>query len=123
MVKPRPAPDADPLLPPAACAQPLRGLNVAILCDESQRADVLALQRAASALGARVALVPARIDGETLVNTGRVLGRLYDALVCIAPPPDLVHELGEAAGVPVVSAAAWSAADDLLRALRSATGR
>ena len=121
MVRSRPASAADPLAPPGACVPPLCGRNVAILCEDAQRPDVLALQRAAADLGARVALVPARPEDGTRAHTGRVLGRLYDALVCVDLPAAMVRELGEAAGVPVVPG---SQADrgELLRALLAATG-
>ena len=85
----------------------LRGRNIGILCDDPQRPEVFLLQRAASELGARVALVRAGLDdaqglpgGE---QTGRVLGRLYDALICVDVPAPIVQHLRDVAGVPAIS--------------------
>lgn len=103
---------------------PLRGRNVGILCADPQRPEVFMLQRAASELGARVALVPSRLDDPSGFampeQTARVLGRLYDALICIDVPARIVQPLREAAGIPVVAdvAADWIA----LRAMRPDAG-
>ena len=53
-------------------------------------------------------------------QTARVLGRLYDALICIDVPARIVQPLREAAGIPVVAdvAADWIA----LRAMRPDAG-
>jgi ornithine carbamoyltransferase len=87
--------------------QPLRGRNIGILCDDTQRLDAAVLQKAASDLGARAALVPADLsrstEGPELAHTGRLLGRLYDAVICIDLPASFVGALRETAGVPVHS--------------------
>ena len=73
------------------------------------------LERTASELGARVALVQpglgdieARLVGE---RTGRVLGMLYDALICVDVAPWLVQVLRDASGIPASAdlAARWVA--------------
>ena len=86
---------------------PLRGRNVGILCEDPLRPEVFLLQRAASELGARVALVPSNLDEGNGVpapeQTARVLGRLYDALICVDVPAQIVDHLREATGIPVIS--------------------
>jgi ornithine carbamoyltransferase len=86
---------------------PLGGRNIGILCDEAQRPEVFLLQRAATELGARVALVRFGLDeaGASLAveKTGRVLGQLYDALICVDVPAPVVERLGDAAGIPTVA--------------------
>lgn len=85
----------------------LRGRNIGILCEDPQRPEVFLLQRAATELGARVALVRPRLDdAEPLPagrHTGRVLGRLYDALICVDMPARVVQELRDDAGIPAIS--------------------
>ena len=85
----------------------LRGRNVGILCEDPQRPEVFLLQRAASELGARVALVRAGPgDAGPLLareQAGRVLGRLYDVLICVDIPPQVVQELRNVASVPAIS--------------------
>ncbi len=104
--------------------QPLRGRNVGILCEDPRRPEVFLLRRAASDLGARVALVPPGLDDESLSlaggQTGRVLGRLYDVLICVDMPSQVVEKLRDAAGVPAISnlAGEWIA----LRAMRPDAG-
>jgi len=85
----------------------LRGRNIGILCEESQRPEVFLLQRAATDLGARVSLVRSGLNEEdTLLaveRMGRVLGRLYDALLCIDVAPQVVERLRQAAGIPAIA--------------------
>ncbi len=84
-------------------AAPLRGKNLALLCDAPGRGTAL-LRRAAAELGAHVAqLRPSDShlhDGE-LDDTARMLGRLYDAIDCSAMPAPLVERVEVDAGVPV----------------------
>lgn len=92
----------------AGIRQPvLRGRNIGLLCEEPQRPEVFLLQRAATDLGARVALVDSGlIEDDDLVaveEAGRVLGRLYDALICIDVPARIVERLRQAAGVPAIA--------------------
>jgi ornithine carbamoyltransferase len=69
---------------------------------------VVDLQHAATGMGALVALVRpdfGQVDERTdLEQTARVLGRLYDAVLCFDLPPSVVQQLGAAAAVPVVDA-------------------
>jgi len=86
----------------------LRGCNIGILCADPQRPDVMELQRVATGMGARVALVRPDL-GHADERTGveqmaRVLTRLYDAVLCFDLPPAIVQQLGETAAVPVVCA-------------------
>ena len=94
---------------------PLRGRNIGILCDDPDHADALGLQQAVAALGARVALVHSTQHGETAapspVDTARVLGRLYDAVICVDLPAERVQALQTHADIPVLTdiAAEWRA--------------
>ncbi|MBX3604762.1 MAG: hypothetical protein KF788_05810 [Piscinibacter sp.] len=85
---------------------PLRGRNLALLCDDDGPDDgSAALQHAASALGAQVARLRAgdacardgRIDRPTI----RLLGRLYDAIDCNGLPAEQLEAIRQEAGVPV----------------------
>ncbi|GAA0746910.1 ornithine carbamoyltransferase [Ideonella azotifigens] len=89
-------------------SQPLRGLNLGLLCEDSaadptQGAGLL--RRAALALGAQVALVrPSQWQTgtpEDLQPTLRLLGRFYEALACEGLPAALVQQIRSEAGVPV----------------------
>ncbi len=86
----------------------LRGKNLALLCDSVDVDGADLFQRAASALGAQVAHLRPSLSGfstpQEVQHTARVLGRLYDAMDCVGMPPDLVHRIGAAAGVPVFEA-------------------
>jgi ornithine carbamoyltransferase len=92
----------------AGVNQPLlRGRNIGILCEESQRPEVFLLQRAATDLGARVSLVRSGLNEEDALlaveRTGRVLGRLYDTLICIDVAAQVVERLRQAAGIPAIA--------------------
>jgi ornithine carbamoyltransferase len=92
----------------AGASQPLlRGRNIGILCEESQRPEVFLLQRAATDLGARVSLVRSGLgEADALLaveKTARVLARLYDALICIDVAPHVVQSLRQAAGIPAIA--------------------
>ena len=83
----------------------LRGKNLGLLCETEGREDALRFRRAATDLGARVAQVrpdlsPASPDSE-VVDTGRMLGRLYDAVECVGLDAGVVKRLSIAAKVPV----------------------
>ena len=94
---------------------PLRDRNIGVLCEDPQRPDVFLLQRAATDLGARVAVVqsnPAGASGlPALEQTSRVLGRLYDVLICVQMPEQVVQSLRETVGIPVIwdMAVEWTA--------------
>jgi ornithine carbamoyltransferase len=93
--------------PSGATPLPLGNRNVGILCADPQRREAFLLQRAASDLGARVALVRSDLDdasGQTaLEHTARVLSMLYDAVICVDLPLRIVDQLRDAAGIPVLS--------------------
>lgn len=97
---------ADP--PRVQPLQPLRGRNIGILCNDPQRPGVVDLQDIATGMGALVALVRpdfGQVDERTgLEQMARVLGRLYDAVLCFDLPPSVVQQLGEASAVPVIDA-------------------
>lgn len=84
----------------------LKDKNLGLLCDDPSLDDALLAYRAAADLGARVALVRPRFTGEqelrAVPETAHMLGRLYDVLVCVALPADLVKALRRDSGVPVV---------------------
>ncbi|MEO7151790.1 MAG: ornithine carbamoyltransferase [Burkholderiaceae bacterium] len=90
-----------------APAQWLRGKKFALLCgaDEAHSAEADLLERAAVALGARVAHIHPRLTELSTVQdvqqTAHMLGRLYDAVVCEGLAPALVQRLRVEAGVPV----------------------
>ena len=88
----------------------LKGRNLALLCDDPAQPDALLAYRAAIDLGAHVALVRPRFgEGEQtdpLPETARMLGRLYDGIVCVAVPGNLVERLRPLAGIPVLDDAA-----------------
>ena len=85
----------------------LRGRKFGLLCevDNDSASDAALFRRAAVELGAHVAHIrPSLTDLSTpqeVKNTARMLGRLYDAVECQGMAPDLVHQMGVDAGVPV----------------------
>ncbi len=98
--------------PEAWRVRALRTRNIGILCDDPQSSRAVALQRELSGLGARVALVRAGVDDGgndgALEPVAYVLGRLYDAVVCVGLGPNLVRNLKDAAGIPVISGEAYA---------------
>jgi len=83
----------------------LRGKNLGLLCETDDGEDALRFRRAATDLGARVAqirpdLSPASPNSE-IVETGRMLGRLYDGIECVGLNTGVVKCLCAAANVPV----------------------
>lgn len=88
-----------------ASAAPLRGRNLAVLCDAEPDAAVQSLQQAATALGAQVACLrtsDACPDGRTVdQGTVRLLGRLYDAIDCTGLATEQLESIAREAGVPV----------------------
>jgi ornithine carbamoyltransferase len=85
----------------------LRGKNLGLVCESESDADALLFRSAAAALGASVSHIrpdPAGsrpVTGTGLLDTARVLGRLYDGIECQGLTTTLVRDLGRAAGVPV----------------------
>ncbi|MFM9927572.1 ornithine carbamoyltransferase [Variovorax sp. H27-G14] len=88
-----------------ALPQLLRARNIALLCDGTATQDPAPLLRAARELGAHVATVRWSLSGAgkqgEVLHTGRMLGRLYDGVVCQGMPAALVSQIAQAAGVPV----------------------
>jgi len=83
----------------------LRGKNLGLLCEPDDREEALRFRRAATDLGARVARIRPELSvtssNSEVVDTGRMLGRLYDGIECIGVNADVVKCLGAAANVPV----------------------
>ena len=75
------------------------------MCEADQSGDAALFRRAAVELGAHVAHIrPSLTELSTpqdVQHTARMLGRLYDAVECQGMAPDLVHQMGIDAGVPV----------------------
>jgi ornithine carbamoyltransferase len=89
--------------------RPLRGKNLGLIRAPGPAQDATAaslFRQAATELGAQVAeLQPGLSETSTpeeIAYTARLLGRLYDALVCHGLPATLVRQMGLHAGVPVV---------------------
>ena len=84
---------------------PLRGRNLALLCDGEPGDGAVALQHAATGLGAHVAHLRASDtcpDGHSVDQaTVRLLGRLYDAIDCSGLAPGQGEAIAREAGVPV----------------------
>jgi ornithine carbamoyltransferase len=83
----------------------LRGKNIGLLCEAQDSADAELFRRAATELGARVARIrPSAsrvLTPEDVQHTGRMLGRLCDAIECQGLPAELVEQVRTDAGVPV----------------------
>jgi ornithine carbamoyltransferase len=94
----------------------LKGKNLGLLCDDPSQPEALLAYRAAVELGAHVSLVRPRFEeqGEAaaLAETAHMLGRLYDAVACVALPRAVTDELRALARVPVIDELdiGWSAA-------------
>ena len=73
--------------------------------ESASASDAALFRRAAVELGAHVALIrPSLTELSTpqeVQHTARMLGRLYDAVECQGMAPDLVHQIGVDAGVPI----------------------
>ena len=87
----------------------LRGRKLGLLCEADCEADcdgdAALFRRAAVELGAHVAHIRPSLTelstAQEVQHTARMLGRLYDAVECQGMTPDLVHQVGIDAGVPV----------------------
>lgn len=83
----------------------LHGRNLALLSAPHADAEASLFHHAATELGAQVAHLrhgDPGLDTPSLVrDTGRILGRLYDAVDCHGLPATLVEQLHRHAGVPV----------------------
>lgn len=83
----------------------LRGRKPGLLCEADDSGDAALFRRAAVELGAQVAHIrPSLTELSTLpdvARTAHMLGRLYDAIECRGMAPDLVHQMGVHAAVPI----------------------
>lgn len=83
----------------------LRGKKLGVLSPTADGDDTVRFfHDAATELGAHVAHVRANLtdasSDQEIEHTGRLLGRLYDALECQGMAAALVEKIGRAAGVP-----------------------
>ena len=85
--------------------RPLRGKNIAVMCETPGDPALASFTAAATALGAQVAHIrpsSSRItQPDASHETALVLGRLYDAIECEGMPLSLVQEVERTAGRPV----------------------
>jgi ornithine carbamoyltransferase len=81
----------------------LRGKNIAVMDAPGASSGADSLERAASALGARVTHLQSTgmPDNGAAAATYRMLGRLYDAIDCVGMTPRQVERIEQEAGVPV----------------------
>lgn len=85
----------------------LKGKNLGLLCDEGDEgSESRALfRRAATELGAHVAAIRPALSSlgspAEIQHTARILGRFYNAVECQGVAPEIVHQIGQAAGIPV----------------------
>lgn len=117
--------------PSAISVLALQGCNLGLLCgtgqahDNALAHDIALVHSSALALGARVACLSpdlALLAGPmNLQPTAHVIGRLYDALVCIGSAGEWVRRIGEVAGVPLIEGLA-AAPGTLLRLANLAPG-
>ncbi|MBX3622000.1 MAG: hypothetical protein KF891_18690 [Rhizobacter sp.] len=85
--------------------QPLRGKNIAVMCESPDHPALREFTGAASALGARVAHIRpshSRItQPRASQETATMLARLYDAIECEGMPLPLVQDVERGTGRPV----------------------
>jgi ornithine carbamoyltransferase len=83
----------------------LRGKNIGLLCEAGDDGDAELFRSAALELGAHVAHIRPKLTesstAQEVVDTARMLGRLYDAVECQGLPQPLVERIALDAGVPV----------------------
>lgn len=93
--------DRSPDMPhTAALPQPLRGKRLALLSDDHGSPAAAAFVRAATELGAHVALVRAT-SASGPRGVAALLGQLYDGIECQGLAEAELRELARDAGVPV----------------------
>ncbi|RQP24926.1 Rossmann-fold NAD(P)-binding domain-containing protein [Piscinibacter terrae] len=98
----------------------LRGKNIGLLSTgDDAVGDGTLLLHAAAGLGAHVARLPSSLGEDSppqeVDHTARMLGRLYDAVVCQGLPAALVRRIRDSAGVPVLDGTtSWDHAASLL---------
>lgn len=92
----------------------LRGKNIGLLSEEPEEVATTRFIAAAQGLGAQVALIRPSHAGllqpASTMATTRMLGRLYDAIECQDLRPDLLEQLRQHGGVPVLDSQAGLAA-------------
>jgi ornithine carbamoyltransferase len=85
--------------------RPLRGKNIAVMCESPSDPAMASFTAAATALGAQVAHIrPSSLritQPHESHETAVVLGRLYDAIECEGMPLSLVQEVERNTGRPV----------------------
>ncbi len=90
---------------PATAHLPLRGKNLAVLCDDAHCARMAALEGVAAALGLTVThIAPSTarlLDPSRRLPTAALLGRLYDAIECHGLPDDVINCLRRVSDRPV----------------------
>jgi ornithine carbamoyltransferase len=85
----------------------LKGKNLGLLCDEeNEGSESQALFRhAATELGAHVATIRPALSSlgspAEIQHTAQILGRFYNAVECQGVAPEVVRQIGRAAGIPV----------------------
>jgi ornithine carbamoyltransferase len=98
----------------------LRGKNIGLLSAGGDAVgDGSLLLHAATGLGAQVARLPSSLGENSSLqevdHTARMLGRLYDAVICQGLPLALVRRIRAGAGVPVLDGTtSWDQAASLL---------
>lgn len=104
----------------------LRGKQLGALCALHDDASLALFRRAAQALGAHVAVMPASLSPastpQEVLHTARLLGRLYDAVECQGLPATLVQQIGLHAGIPVYDGIATPAHPSAALAERLGSG-
>lgn len=104
----------------------LRGRNIGLLCPDATTPEARLFREAAGGLGAQVAYIQANgfVGGgdSELANTARMLGRLYDVVVCQDLPPGVSQQLAALTGNLVCDGLAVDAGliDKLVRLLDGA---
>lgn len=93
--------------------QPLRGKNLAVMCESADDPALQDFTAAATALGARVAHIRpsnSRITQPGVAHeTASMLGRLYDAIECEGMPLAVVRDVERGTGRPVFNGVAEAA--------------
>lgn len=92
----------------------LRGKNIGLLSEDPDEEAATRFIAAAQGLGAQVALIRPSHAGLLLpassLATTRMLGRLYDVIECQGLPSELLEQLRQHGGVPVLDSQAALAA-------------
>lgn len=88
----------------------LRGKNLGLVCEDVDGPEAILFHQAAAELGANIARIKPSLtelgSSPQMRHTSRMLGRLYDAVVCEGVAPGIVQQLRRDAGVPVLDSVA-----------------